>query len=130
MIISIVGGGATGITALRHLAELACANPSRNLVTAVQLFDKSGFDGGVAYRTTGDQRLLNTKASRMSIMIGDSDLFLRWTEQHGLRIDLNDNLPQKYARMRSIAAAAPESRFAWSGPRSCKRCSFPVGIYC
>jgi uncharacterized NAD(P)/FAD-binding protein YdhS len=98
MIISIVGGGATGITALRHLAELACVNPSRNPVTAVQLFDKSGFDGGVAYRTTSDQHLLNIKASRMSIVVGDSEHFLRWTEQRGLKVAADDNLPRKLYR--------------------------------
>jgi len=49
MIISIVGGGATGITMLRHLAELACSGRYRNLVTAIGLFDKSGFDGGLTF---------------------------------------------------------------------------------
>ena len=37
MIISIIGGGATGITMLRHLAELAGSTRYRNLVTAIRL---------------------------------------------------------------------------------------------
>ncbi|MEN3290720.1 MAG: hypothetical protein V7634_5020 [Bradyrhizobium sp.] len=98
MIISIVGGGATGITALRHIAELACANRLDNPVRAVQLFDKSGFDGGVAYRTASDQHLLNMKASRMSILVGDSAHFLRWTERRGMKVDPNDHLPRKLYR--------------------------------
>ena len=67
MIVSIVGGGATGITILRHLAELAGSDRYRNAVTGIQIFDKSGFDGGVAYRTQSDHHLLNMKASKMSI---------------------------------------------------------------
>ena len=98
MIISIVGGGATGITMLRHLAELACSGRYRNLVTAIGLFDKSGFDGGVAYRTASDQHLLNMKASRMSILVNDTQDFLRWTERHGLQCDGNDHLPRKLYR--------------------------------
>lgn len=97
MIISIVGGGATGITMLRHLAELASTNQCRNLAT-VRLFDKSGFDGGMAYRTASDHHLLNMKASRMSILVGDDRDFLRWTERLGLQCDANDHLPRKLYR--------------------------------
>ena len=78
MIISIVGGGATGITIWRHLAELAGSDRYRNTVTGIQIFDKSGFDGGVAYRTQSDHHLLNMKASKMSIRPGDAGEFLRW----------------------------------------------------
>jgi uncharacterized NAD(P)/FAD-binding protein YdhS len=77
MIISIVGGGATGITMLRHLAEQVCSERCSNLITGIQLFDKSGFDGGVAYRTQSDHHLLNMKASKMSIRAGDDQDFLR-----------------------------------------------------
>ena len=79
MIISIVGGGATGITMLRHLTELACSKRYGNLVTGIQLFDKSGFDGGVAYRTQSDHHLLNMKASKMSIRVGDDQDDLAFT---------------------------------------------------
>jgi uncharacterized NAD(P)/FAD-binding protein YdhS len=98
MKISIVGGGATGITMLRHLAELACSKRYKHLVTGLQLFDKSGFDGGVAYRTQSDHHLLNMKASRMSIRIGDAEEFLRWTRRVGLDCDGNDHLPRKVYR--------------------------------
>src|SRR6201987_769896 len=98
MIISIIGGGATGITMLRHLAELAGSTRYRNLVTAIRLFDKSGFDGGVAYRTASDQHLLNMKASKMSIRVGEADDFLRWTERHGMQVDGNDHLPRRLYR--------------------------------
>jgi uncharacterized NAD(P)/FAD-binding protein YdhS len=98
MIISIVGGGATGITMLRHLAELACSERYWNLITGIQLFDKSGFDGGVAYRTQSDHHLLNMKASRMSIRAGDAQEFLRWTKRVGLECDGNDHLPRKLYR--------------------------------
>lgn len=46
MIISIVGDGASGITVLRHLAELAASERHRGAIGGIQLFDKSGFDGG------------------------------------------------------------------------------------
>lgn len=70
MIISIVGGGATGITVLRHLAELAASGRHRGAIGGIQLFDKSGFDGGIAYRTRSDRQLLDVKAARMSIRPG------------------------------------------------------------
>jgi len=98
MIISIVGGGATGITMLRHLAELASSDRYQDLVTAIRLFDKSGFDGGMAYRTSSDQHLLNMKASKMSILVGDADDFMRWTERVGVQCDANDHLPRKLYR--------------------------------
>jgi uncharacterized NAD(P)/FAD-binding protein YdhS len=98
MIISIVGGGATGITILRHLAERICSKRYGNLVTGIQLFDKSGFDGGVAYRTRSDHHLLNMKAAKMSIGVGDADDFLRWTKRVGLECDGNDHLPRKLYR--------------------------------
>jgi uncharacterized NAD(P)/FAD-binding protein YdhS len=98
MIISIVGGGATGITMLRHLAELASMSRYRHLVTTIRLFDKSGFDGGMAYRTASDQHLLNMKASKMSILVGDAQDFLRWAERVGVRCDSNDHLPRKLYR--------------------------------
>src|SRR4051794_28814935 len=98
MIISIVGGGATGITVLRHLAERVCSKRYGNLVTGIQLFDKSGFDGGVAYRTRSDHHLLNMKASKMSIGVGDAGDFLRWTRRIGLECDDHDHLPRKLYR--------------------------------
>jgi uncharacterized NAD(P)/FAD-binding protein YdhS len=98
MIISIVGGGATGITLLRHLSALVGSNRRGNLVTGIQLFDKSGFDGGVAYRTESDHHLLNMKASKMSIRVGDDQDFLRWTKQAGLQCSGNDHLPRKLYR--------------------------------
>ena len=98
MIISIVGGGATGITVLRHLAERVCSKRYGNLVTSIQFFDKSGFDGGVAYRTRSDHHLLNMKASKMSIGVGDAGDFLRWTKRVGLECDGNDHLPRKLYR--------------------------------
>jgi uncharacterized NAD(P)/FAD-binding protein YdhS len=98
MRISIVGGGATGITMLRHLAELASSKRYGQLVTAIQLFDKSGFDGGVAYRTKSDHHLLNMKASKMSILAGDAQDFLRWTRRVGLQCAGNDHLPRKVYR--------------------------------
>jgi uncharacterized NAD(P)/FAD-binding protein YdhS len=98
MIISIVGGGATGITILRHLAELAGSDRYRNAVTGIQIFDQSGFDGGVAYRTQSDHHLLNMKASKMSIHPGDTGEFLRWAWRHGLQCGGNDHLPRKVYR--------------------------------
>jgi uncharacterized NAD(P)/FAD-binding protein YdhS len=98
MKISIVGGGATGITMLRRLADLACTKRYGHLVTGIQLFDKSGFDGGMAYRTQSDHHLLNMKASRMSIRVDDAEEFLRWTKRVGLECGGNDHLPRKIYR--------------------------------
>ena len=98
MIISIVGGGATGITALRHLAELAASGRYRGAIGGIQLFDKSGFDGGVAYRTQSDRHLLNMKAAKMSIRPGDAEEFLRWAWARGLDCGRNDHLPRMVYR--------------------------------
>lgn len=98
MIISIVGGGATGITVLRHLAELAASERHRGAIGGIQLFDKSGFDGGVAYRTQSDRHLLNMKAAKMSIRPGDAEEFLRWAWARGLDCGRNDHLPRMIYR--------------------------------
>jgi uncharacterized NAD(P)/FAD-binding protein YdhS len=98
MRISIVGGGATGIAMLRHLAEQACSNRHRNSISEIQLFDKSGFDGGMAYRTQSDHHLLNMKVSTMSIRIGDAQDFLRWAKRVGLECAGNEHLPRKLYR--------------------------------
>lgn len=98
MIISIVGGGATGITILRHLAELAASGRDKGAIGGIQLFDKSGFDGGVAYRTQSDRHLLNMKAAKMSIRPGDADEFLRWAWARGLACSCNDHLPRMVYR--------------------------------
>ncbi|WP_426421916.1 FAD/NAD(P)-binding protein [Bradyrhizobium genosp. A] len=108
MIISIVGGGATGITILRHLAELAASERDMGAISGIQLFDKSGFDGGVAYRTQSDRHLLNMKAAKMSIRPGDAEEFLRWAWANGLDCGRNDHLPRMVYRdyldsVRSIA---------------------------
>lgn len=98
MIISIVGGGATGITILRQLAELAASGRDNGAISGIQLFDKSGFDGGVAYRTRSDRHLLNMKASTMSIRPGDADEFLRWLRARGLSCHGNRHLPRMVYR--------------------------------
>jgi len=98
MIISIVGGGATGITILRHLAELAASERYKGAIGGIQLFDKSGFDGGVAYRTQSDRHLLNMKAAKMSIRPGDAEEFLRWAWARGLDCGHNDHLPRMVYR--------------------------------
>lgn len=94
MIISIVGGGATGITILRYLAELAASERDNGAISGIQLFDKSGFDGGVAYRTQSDRHLLNMKASTMSLRPGDAEEFLRWLRARGLSGHGGKHLPR------------------------------------
>jgi len=98
MKISIVGGGATGIAVLRHLADRASADRHHNPITAIRLFDKSGFDGGMAYRTENERHLLNMKVSTMSIRVGEPQDFLRWADRVGLPCDSNDHLPRKVYR--------------------------------
>jgi uncharacterized NAD(P)/FAD-binding protein YdhS len=98
MKISIVGGGASGIAILRHLADLALQNPNCNPVDEIQMYDKSGFDGGVAYRTESDHHLLNMKMSTMSIRVGEPQDFTRWAARVGLSCDCNDHLPRKVYR--------------------------------
>lgn len=98
MIISIVGGGATGITVLRHLAELAASARDNGAISGIQLFDKSGFDGGVAYRTQSDRHLLNMRASTMSIRPGDAEEFLRWIRARGLSGCGDKHLPRMVYR--------------------------------
>ncbi|GAA0008333.1 hypothetical protein BRDID11002_83400 [Bradyrhizobium diazoefficiens] len=112
MIISIVGGGATGITILRHLAELVASGRDNGAISGIQLFDKSGFDGGVAYRTQSDRHLLNMKASTMSIRPGDADEFLRWLRARGLSCHGNRHLPRMVYRTTSTPCDWPRSRNA------------------
>src|SRR6186713_2999089 len=98
MIISIVGGGATGVTILRHLAELAASGRDNGAISGIQLFDKSGFDGGMAYRTQSDRHLLNMKASTMSIRPGDAEEFIRWLRARGLSCHGDKHLPRMVYR--------------------------------
>ncbi|MBR0949813.1 FAD/NAD(P)-binding protein [Bradyrhizobium canariense] len=98
MIISIVGGGATGVTILRHLAELAASGRDNGAISGIQIFDKSGFDGGMAYRTQSDRHLLNMKASTMSIRPGDADEFIRWLRARGLSCHGDKHLPRMVYR--------------------------------
>ncbi|WP_164936460.1 FAD/NAD(P)-binding protein [Bradyrhizobium nanningense] len=98
MIISIVGGGATGITVLRYLAELAASERDHGAISGIQLFDKAGFDGGIAYRTQSDRHLLNMKPSTMSIRPGDADEFLRWLQARGLSCHGSKHLPRMVYR--------------------------------
>ena len=108
MIISIVGGGATGITILRHLAELAASERDNGKISGIQLFDKSGFDGGVAYRTESDRHLLNMKPSTMSIRPNDAGEFVRWLQARGLSCHGNKHLPRMVYRdyLEAVRSAA------------------------
>lgn len=45
MIISIVGGGASGITVLRNLAELAASDRHKGAIGSIQLFDNPSTAG-------------------------------------------------------------------------------------
>jgi uncharacterized NAD(P)/FAD-binding protein YdhS len=121
MIISIVGGGATGITILRHLAELAASGRDKGKISGIQLFDKSGFDGGVAYRTGSDRHLLNMKAAKMSIRPGDAEEFLRWAWANGVACGRNDHLPRMIYRdyLNSVQSVAIEQ---------CRSAGVPVHI--
>jgi uncharacterized NAD(P)/FAD-binding protein YdhS len=96
MKISIVGGGATGITVLNCLAEAVASDGAGPAVHGIAIYDKCGFDGGLAYRTDNDRHLLNMKVATMSAKAGDAKHFLRWLRSVGIACDGNDHVPRKF----------------------------------
>src|ERR1700732_1060452 len=96
MKISIVGGGATGITVLNCLAEAVASDRAGPVVHGIAIYDKCGFDGGLAYRTNNDRHLLNMKVGAMSAKAGDAKHFLRWLRSVGIACDGDDHVPRKF----------------------------------
>jgi uncharacterized NAD(P)/FAD-binding protein YdhS len=95
MKISIVGGGATGISVLGYLADAVASDRAGAAVDAIAIYDKCGFDGGLAYRTQNDRHLLNMKAGAMSAKADDAKHFLRWLSTVGIACESNDHVPRK-----------------------------------
>lgn len=96
MNIGIVGGGATGITVLSHLSDVVMHQRHARSIANVYIFDKSGFDGGLAYRTTNEHHLLNMRISTMSAKAGQDGHFLSWLRGVGIPCGANDHLPRHF----------------------------------
>lgn len=94
MNIAIVGGGATEITVLSHLSEIVAHGRHDASIRNVHIFDKSGFDGGLAYRTTNEHHLLNMRISTMSAKSGQAGHFLSWLRGVGVVCRGSDHLPR------------------------------------
>jgi uncharacterized NAD(P)/FAD-binding protein YdhS len=94
MRIGIIGGGATGTVVLQQLSEAFARNPRARAISEIVLFDASGFDGGLAYRTASEHHLLNMKTGTMSAVAEDADHFVRWLRSTGRGTSAAEHLPR------------------------------------
>jgi uncharacterized NAD(P)/FAD-binding protein YdhS len=94
MRIGIIGGGATGSVVLQQLSEAFSGTPRAFAISEIVLFDASGFDGGLAYRTASEHHLLNMKIGTMSAVAADADHFVRWVRSTGRASNAAEHLPR------------------------------------
>ncbi|MGQ0621647.1 MAG: FAD/NAD(P)-binding protein [Panacagrimonas sp.] len=73
----VIGAGYAGAVTLADTLRLA----PRGLSVAV-LEPRAELGRGIAYSTTDDEHLLNTRAKRMSLVPGDDRHFTRWAQAH------------------------------------------------
>ena len=96
MKIGIIGGGATGTVVLQQLAQ-ALVRDARG-VSEILLFDRSGFDGGLAYRTPSEHHLLNMQIGTMSALAEDAGHFVAWLRRAGHDCIGTEHLPRHLYR--------------------------------
>lgn len=109
----IVGGGFSGVALA---AQLLRAARGRLGVTLLEGGAKLG--RGIAYGTSDEAHLLNTRAAQMSLLGGDPDHFVRWSEMRGRRVAPDAFAARRAygdyvdATLRSLAATQRDIRFA------------------
>src|SRR5262245_21981841 len=77
----IVGGGFSGVALAAQLLRTA---RGKLAVTLLETGPKLG--RGVAYGTSDERHLLNTRAGQMSVLCDDAEHFVRWNEVRGKRL--------------------------------------------
>ena len=91
--IAIIGAGLSG--------RLLAVNLARQGTSAVSIRMIERGDSrymGPAYSNAGDYLLLNVRAGQMAAFSEDSDHFLRWVQERGVRADRSDFLPRRLFR--------------------------------
>jgi uncharacterized NAD(P)/FAD-binding protein YdhS len=110
--IVVVGGGYSGVALC---AQLIRESRGPLAVTVVEGGEKLG--RGIAYGTTDEQHLLNTRARQMSLLGDDPEHFVRWSEARGKRVAPDSFAPRRVygeyldATLRSIVATRRNVRF-------------------
>ncbi len=83
--IAVIGGGASAVLLLTHLAEKARTAGSGMARLTITLFDRAGaFGKGIAYGTVSDSHLLNVRAANMSSLKDDPSHFAAWAAPYGI----------------------------------------------
>ena len=118
--IALIGGGASAVLILVHLAQSPrCGKLS------VTIYDRDGnFARGVAYSTEQDCHLLNVRATNMSAFHELKDDFALWAKEKGFTAD--DFVPRKhygdYLHQRMMEAREKVSvRLAVKDVKSCRK---------
>jgi len=91
-VVSIIGGGFSGVMAAAHLLREAAAT-NRNL-HLVMIDRQTALGEGTAYRTPDPSHVLNLPASQMSAWPDRPDDFLDWARRSDPGADANDFLPR------------------------------------
>src|SRR5512138_1194658 len=81
----IIGGGFSGTALAVQL--LRCGNARRE-ITLIESRERLG--RGIAYGTSLDAHVLNTRAGRMSLLPDDSEHFVNWLRRRGERASGGD----------------------------------------
>lgn len=89
MRITIIGGGASGtLLAINLLGQYQEGHLEINMV------EKRGAGGGVAFSTEHELHLLNVPAAKMSALPDEPDHFINWLTSSGLEYDPTDFVPR------------------------------------
>jgi uncharacterized NAD(P)/FAD-binding protein YdhS len=92
--IGVIGGGAAGISfAYNFIKNKSVNNCNKHL--SLKVFDKQGFNGGMAYSSDFDSHILNMTPENMSADIFDSAHFSDWITTHFRRYS-KDRYPPRW----------------------------------
>src|SRR5690349_653218 len=81
-VITIVGGGAAGISAAYHLVDEAAKHNPAPVLTIYVVEARRRIGSGTAYEADRETNLMNTRAGVLSPIEGDSGHFLRWVQEN------------------------------------------------
>ena len=90
MRISIIGGGASGTLLAINLLRQRSAGPLE-----INLVEKRGAGGGVAFSTPHSFHLLNVPAGKMSALPDEPDHLLNWLRAEGHEFGASDFVPRR-----------------------------------
>ena len=90
-VITIIGGGAAGISAAYHLVDEAAKRTPAPVLTIYVVEARRRIGPGTAYEADWETNLMNTRAGVLSPVEGDSGHFLRWAQENSGTVQ--DNFP-------------------------------------